>query len=194
MCCFSRPIAEVSGTSIFARLDGDRQALAYQMHLASPEDVAMILPLPIALGHGEKAVEFVDLSEAPRLFEELRLCFWRPTRAAGAALATAAAGTAGSSFHYASNRATVLPHSARSSRRPPGRGRVRSHPVPSDPSSCPPGVGEGVAIRRHRHEPRQHPPSGSDARPDRSRLVSLPAPHQWHAAKSRHVGAHVASG
>ena len=94
MCCFSRPIAEVSGTSIFVRLDGDRQALAYQMHLSSAEDVAMILPLPIALGHGEKAVEFVDLSEAPRLFEELGLCFWRPTRSAGADLATAAAGAA----------------------------------------------------------------------------------------------------
>src|SRR4051794_36155540 len=93
MCCFSRPIAEVSGTSIFVRLDGDRQVLAYQMHLSSAEDVAMILPLPIALGHGEKAVEFVDLSEAPRLFEELGLCFWRPTRSAGA-LATAAAGAA----------------------------------------------------------------------------------------------------
>lgn len=70
MCRFSRPIAEVSGTSIFVRLDGNRQALANQMRLSSAEDVAMILPLPTAPGHGEKAVEFVDLSEAPRFFEE----------------------------------------------------------------------------------------------------------------------------
>jgi hypothetical protein len=63
MCCFSRPIAEVSGTSIFVRLDGNRQALAYQMRLSSAEDVAMILPLPTAPGHGATAVEFVDLSE-----------------------------------------------------------------------------------------------------------------------------------
>jgi hypothetical protein len=75
MCCFSRPIAAVSSTSIFARFDGDRQLLAYQMRLSSPEEVAMILPLPTASGHGEKAVEFIDLSRAPRLFESLAKCF-----------------------------------------------------------------------------------------------------------------------
>ena len=94
MCCFSRPIAEVSGTSIFVRLDGNRQALAYQMRLSSAEDVAMILPLPTAPGHGEKAVEFVDLSETPRFFEELSLCFWRPTRSLGTDLSEAVAGAA----------------------------------------------------------------------------------------------------
>jgi hypothetical protein len=75
MCCFSRRIEEVSGTSIFARFGGDRQLLAYQMRLSSPEDVAMILPLPTAPGHGEEAVELIDLSRAPGLFEELSKCF-----------------------------------------------------------------------------------------------------------------------
>jgi hypothetical protein len=75
MCCFSRPITEVSGTSIFVRFDGNQQLLAYQMRLSSPEDVAMILPLPTVPGHGEKAAEFIDLSQARRLFEELSECF-----------------------------------------------------------------------------------------------------------------------
>jgi hypothetical protein len=94
MCVFSRPVAGVSATSIFARSDGDRQALAYQMRLSSAEDVAMVLPLPIALGHGTNAVEFVDLFEAPRLFGELSLCFWKPTRSLGTDLSVAAAGAA----------------------------------------------------------------------------------------------------
>jgi len=78
MCCFSGPVARVSGTSIFARLEGERQALAYQMRLASVADVAMILPLPIAPGHGDRAVEFVNLTEAPALFHELSQCFRLP--------------------------------------------------------------------------------------------------------------------
>src|SRR6476469_9834559 len=78
MCCFSGPIARVSGTSIFARLEGERQALAYQMRLASVDDVAMILPLPIAPGHDDHAVEFVNLTEAPQLFNELSQCFPPP--------------------------------------------------------------------------------------------------------------------
>jgi hypothetical protein len=84
MCCFSVPVAEVSGTSIFARFAGDRQLLAYQMRVSSPEDVAMILPLPTDTRHGEGAVEFIDLSEAPDLFEQLGLCFWQPSRSFGA--------------------------------------------------------------------------------------------------------------
>ena len=92
MCCFSGPIAHVSGTSIFARLDGERQSLAYQMRFAAVDDVAMILPLPIAHGHGDRAVEFVNLTEAPQLFHELGQCFPPPPSRAvdGAAVAGAA--------------------------------------------------------------------------------------------------------
>ena len=78
MCCFSGPIAHVSGTSIFARLEGEQQLLAYQMRLASVEDVAMILPLPIAPGHDDDALAFVNLTEAPQLFHELGQCFRPP--------------------------------------------------------------------------------------------------------------------
>ena len=78
MCCFSGPITHVSGTSNLARLEGERQSLAYQMRLASGEDVAMILPLPIAPGHDDSALEFVNLAEAPEFFPRLSQCFRPP--------------------------------------------------------------------------------------------------------------------
>jgi hypothetical protein len=95
MCCFSvaRPVGllarlfprapiHVSRTSIFARmLGGQRQALAYALDLASRREVAMVLPLPIARGAGEDAVTFVDLSETPRMFEELARLFPLPLEA-----------------------------------------------------------------------------------------------------------------
>jgi hypothetical protein len=92
MCCFSGPITRVSGTSIFARLEGERQSLAYQMRLASVDDVAMILPLPIAPGYDDRAVEFVNLTETPQLFHELGQCFRPPpTRALDLAAVAGAA-------------------------------------------------------------------------------------------------------
>jgi len=89
MCCFSGPIAHVSGTSIFARLEGGRQLLAYQMRFTSLEDIAMILPLPISHGHGDLAVEFVNLTETPQLFDELGQCFRSPPSRSVAADAVA---------------------------------------------------------------------------------------------------------
>ena len=57
MCCFSGKITLVRATKIFARpLAGNRQALVYSMHLETPHDVAMILPVPVAAGTGEDAV------------------------------------------------------------------------------------------------------------------------------------------
>jgi hypothetical protein len=90
MCCFSGPITHVSGTSIFARLEGEQQLLAYQMRLAAVEDVAMILPLPVAPGHDDDAVAFVNLTEAPQLFHELSRCFRPPPGRAPAGPAVAA--------------------------------------------------------------------------------------------------------
>ena len=75
MCCFSQPIEKVSGTSIFARMDGAQQILAYQMHLATSQDVAMVLPLPVAPGGGDDALRFVNLSGIPELFGSLEACF-----------------------------------------------------------------------------------------------------------------------
>jgi hypothetical protein len=41
------------------------------MTLSSPEETAMVLPLPVRLGAGEDAVQFVSLERHPRMFEEL---------------------------------------------------------------------------------------------------------------------------
>ena len=82
MCCFSRTVASVSSTSIFARaLEGDRQLLVYGMTVELAEDVAMILPIPIALGAPEDAVTFVDLSACPGFFAELGRLFPQPIAA-----------------------------------------------------------------------------------------------------------------
>ena len=64
MCCFSRPVQHVSATNIFARPDkDDRQFLVYSMTLKAKEDLAMVLPLPVKAGSGEKAVTFVNLKD-----------------------------------------------------------------------------------------------------------------------------------
>jgi hypothetical protein len=96
MCCFSpvsaplswlsrllpqRPL-QVFGTRIFARMDGDRQALVYSMTLSVRGDVAMILPLPVAPGVGEDGIEFVDLHGYAEFFDDLNSCFFVPQPAA----------------------------------------------------------------------------------------------------------------
>src|SRR5688500_15135536 len=64
MCCFSRPVEFVSATRIFARPTADgRQVLVYRMQFGASEALAMILPIPVAAGSGEKAVRFADLSK-----------------------------------------------------------------------------------------------------------------------------------
>ena len=72
MCCFSRPVEDVSDTKIFARLgNGVDQFIAYSMALVAKESLAMVLPLPVVKGSGEKAVKFINLEKYPRLFEDL---------------------------------------------------------------------------------------------------------------------------
>lgn len=89
MCCFSGPV-HVHSTSIFARRVDDRtQALAYEMTVASDQDVAMVLPLPTDANAGEEAVRFVDLSAVPQLFSDLDGLF--PSRARGGPVPVAAA-------------------------------------------------------------------------------------------------------
>lgn len=86
MCCFS-PVSAASslfsrllfpprpprvfGTRIFARMEGDRQALVYSMTISVRGDVAMILPLPVPPSPGEDALEFVDLEGYPDFFEDM---------------------------------------------------------------------------------------------------------------------------
>jgi hypothetical protein len=78
MCCFSGPVEDVSGTRIFARLDGQRQALVYQMQFSATADLAMVLPLPTPAGSAEDALEFVDLSGYEDLFDDLWSGFPQP--------------------------------------------------------------------------------------------------------------------
>lgn len=79
MCCFSGKITNVRSTKIFARvMPGKRQALVYSMHLDTPADVAMILPIPVAPGTGEDAVKFHALDGYPQFFTHLESLFPRP--------------------------------------------------------------------------------------------------------------------
>ena len=72
MCCFSREIEAVNNTRIFARQEaGGRQFVIYAMSISSNEDVAMVLPLPVTPGSGEKALTFINLEKYPKLFDDM---------------------------------------------------------------------------------------------------------------------------
>ncbi len=80
MCCFSQPVISVSATNIFARGGKDgRQFLAYSMTVNAETELAMVLPLPVKVGADEEAVRFIDLSDYPDFFPDLRLGFPEPT-------------------------------------------------------------------------------------------------------------------
>jgi hypothetical protein len=79
MCIFTGAVA-VRGTRIFGRVhrglhDATEQFLVYQMAFGATQDTAMVLPLPIAPGHGDAALRFIDLSTYPKFFEALDLLF-----------------------------------------------------------------------------------------------------------------------
>ena len=87
MCCFSRPVESVSATNIFARSDADgRQFLVYSMTLRAREDLAMVLPLPVKPGSGEKAVTFIDLKDYADFFKDLARGFPAVEQIPGGAL------------------------------------------------------------------------------------------------------------
>lgn len=85
----------VSSTRIFARMVASGvQALGVGMTLASKTDVALVIPLPVRAGGGDRAVRFMDLRHRPSMFEDLDELFERypPPRSSvptvGAAIAT----------------------------------------------------------------------------------------------------------
>jgi hypothetical protein len=79
MCCFSQPVQSVSATKIFARSDeGELQFVVYSMSITANQDLAMILPLPVKHGAGEKAVHFISLKEYLSFFDDLELGFPKP--------------------------------------------------------------------------------------------------------------------
>ena len=81
MCLFSQTVALVSDTHIFARVERDRQFLAYEMKVSTPKETAMILPLPVREGSGEDALRFIDLSAYPEFFDDLDTLFYHPQAA-----------------------------------------------------------------------------------------------------------------
>ncbi len=72
MCCFSGKVRAVENTRIFARaMEDGVQFIAYAMKLDSPQDVAMILPIPVKAGTKEEEVKFVNFEKYPMLFDDL---------------------------------------------------------------------------------------------------------------------------
>lgn len=67
----------VSGTKIFTRLEGARQAVVYSMQLSSRSDAVMVLPVPVHRGFtpAEEAMEFVALGDYDRFFEDVESAF-----------------------------------------------------------------------------------------------------------------------
>jgi hypothetical protein len=79
MCCFSRHVEHVSNTNIFARsAQAGRQFLVYSMSLETPEDLAMILPIPVPKGSPDDAVRFISLKDYPAFFDDMRKGFPQP--------------------------------------------------------------------------------------------------------------------
>ena len=71
MCIFSGRVSSVGATRIFARFVAPGvQALVYEMRVAAPDDVAMVLPVP-AVGEAR----FVSLEAYPDLFDDLDAAF-----------------------------------------------------------------------------------------------------------------------
>jgi len=78
----ARRALSVKSTRLFARRSRDHQYLVYQMAIDAPVDVAMILPLPVSVV-AEDAIEFLDLSAIPQLFDRLHACFEAPISRGG---------------------------------------------------------------------------------------------------------------
>jgi hypothetical protein len=75
---FTGSIELVSDTQIFARVREGRQLLVYEMKYASRNELAMVLPIPVAAGTPEEGVRFVNLENCKGFFKELAAGFPRP--------------------------------------------------------------------------------------------------------------------
>lgn len=110
MCCFTGKVEEVKNTRIFGRV-GERgnQVLIYQMSVNVPQDLAIMLPIPVKKGVGEGGVKFFDFSKYQRVFEDLWEMFpaqsysadpfaFAPAAAASRALKVVSVGSYDASF------------------------------------------------------------------------------------------------
>lgn len=71
MGCFTAPLADgaVANTRIFARaLPSGRQVLICSLELATSDELALVLPLPVPSGSTKSAVRFLKLKRYPELF------------------------------------------------------------------------------------------------------------------------------
>jgi hypothetical protein len=75
MCCFSRPVERVEQTRIYARSEGARQLIVYELKLVADGELAMVLPIPVLRGSGDDAITFVDLTSSPAFFRALEYAF-----------------------------------------------------------------------------------------------------------------------
>jgi hypothetical protein len=79
MCCFTQPVISVNDTRIFARPDKDHhQFIVYRMQFEAKNHLAMVLPIPVKHGSGEKAVTFLNLERYPDFFDDMESGFPPP--------------------------------------------------------------------------------------------------------------------
>ena len=78
MCIFSRSVNDVSTTKIFCSISGKRQFVVYSMDLDSDDDVAMILPVPAAIG---SSIDFISLEHYSKFFDDMSKGFQSPISA-----------------------------------------------------------------------------------------------------------------
>lgn len=72
MCIFSPPLPLVEGTRIFARhSEKSKQFLVYSMAYEADQDIAMILPLPVASHDEDAAIRFISLDGYPDFFDDM---------------------------------------------------------------------------------------------------------------------------
>jgi len=83
MCIFSGPVEDVGGTSIFCADLGSEHATVYEMSATITTDLAMILPVPIRPGGGEKDLRFVNLEDYPDFFMDMDKLFPAPVTRGG---------------------------------------------------------------------------------------------------------------
>jgi len=84
MCIFTGSVRSVQGTKIFvADIDDGQHCCVYSMEAAIDKPVAMVLPVP---GANQKEIEFVNLEDYPKFFDDLEDCWVKPvSRGAGCA-------------------------------------------------------------------------------------------------------------
>ena len=76
MCCFAGHVSDVSGTNIFARVDGDREYLAYEMTFSSDDKTAMILWVPEILARQFRKFWPVDVMPQRRSGRRMSSSWW----------------------------------------------------------------------------------------------------------------------